>query len=219
MAAGAKLLIVVNDGVGVLNEWVGESPIPVATVHRDAGALLIALAKTGMVPLRAKQVPYTSFIYDLTRNYPGQRAEPGADLQAEPERPGPDQRELLRRQGRGGRRLPLRHDLHAVDRLLEREWYPGTRVEWVTPDLVWHEGHGTSGDWTDNSNRNTFAKGSTTTLNWFAPAIRPAFTRAFAVQNGRYRDFMTINVQAWSSSGNDGLEHGGNLPWGRCPPT
>ena len=55
----------------MLNEWVGESPIPVATVHRDAGALLIALAKTGIVPLRAKQVPYTSFVYDLARNYPG----------------------------------------------------------------------------------------------------------------------------------------------------
>ena len=45
-AAGASVLIVVNDGIGVLNECVGESPIPVATVHRDAGALLVALAKT-----------------------------------------------------------------------------------------------------------------------------------------------------------------------------
>ena len=40
-------LIVVNDGVGGLNEYVGESPIPVATVHRDAGAPLIALAQRG----------------------------------------------------------------------------------------------------------------------------------------------------------------------------
>jgi hypothetical protein len=100
----------------------------------------------------------------------------------------------------------------------EREFYPGTRVEWVTPDLVWHEGHRIPvSEWTDNSYQNTFAKGTTSTLNWFAPAIRPAFTRAFAVQNGRYRDLMTINVQAWSSSGNDGLEHGGNLLWGAYP--
>ena len=28
---------------------------------------------------------------------------------------------------------------------------------------------------------------------------------------------MTINVQAWSSSGDDGLEHGGNLLWGAYP--
>lgn len=36
VAAGAKALIVVNDGVGALMEYVGESAIPVATVHRDS---------------------------------------------------------------------------------------------------------------------------------------------------------------------------------------
>ncbi|MFD1274307.1 PA domain-containing protein [Streptomyces kaempferi] len=45
VAAGAKVLIVVDDGVGALMEYVGESAIPVATVHRDAGRTLIAMAK------------------------------------------------------------------------------------------------------------------------------------------------------------------------------
>ena len=45
--SGARALIVVNDGVGGLNEYVGSAPIPVARVHRDAGADLIALAKNG----------------------------------------------------------------------------------------------------------------------------------------------------------------------------
>ena len=57
-AAGALELIVVNDGVGGLGEYVGESKIPVASVHRDAGAKLVALARAGRT-LSAQQVAYT----------------------------------------------------------------------------------------------------------------------------------------------------------------
>ena len=52
--AGALALVVVNDGVGGLNEYAA-SRIPVASVHRDAGAGLVALAKRG-AKLTAKQV-------------------------------------------------------------------------------------------------------------------------------------------------------------------
>ncbi|MFI6950141.1 PA domain-containing protein [Streptomyces sp. NPDC050422] len=72
VAAGAKALIVVNDGVGGLTEYVGESSIPVATVHRDAGKALIATAEAGNFELTVKQTEYTPFVYDLTRDYPGQ---------------------------------------------------------------------------------------------------------------------------------------------------
>ena len=51
-------------------EYVGESPIPVATVHRDAGRQLVALAKAGR-SLTVDQDPYTDYVYDLTRDYPG----------------------------------------------------------------------------------------------------------------------------------------------------
>ena len=37
-----------------------------------------------------------------------------------------------------------------------------------------------------------------------------------AVQNGRYRDFLTVNIQAWTPSG-EILEHGGYLEWGSVP--
>ncbi|SCF02662.1 Serine protease, subtilisin family [Micromonospora viridifaciens] len=215
-AAGAKLLLVVNDGVGVLNEWVGTSPIPVATVHRDAGAQLIGRAKTGTLRLITNQVPYANYVYDLTRNYSGQV----------PDRPlsyHPNRQELARIDARyynatkGMEGGGFRYDVTFTPSLgfAEREWHPATRTEWVTPDQVWHEVH-SQGTWTDTANRNTYAKGSTTRQDWFAPAIRPAFNRAFAVQNSRYRDYMTINVQAWSPSG-DGLEHGGNLEWGSVP--
>ncbi|GAA4464409.1 S8 family serine peptidase [Phytohabitans houttuyneae] len=215
VAAGVALLLVVNDGAGVLNEYVGESPIPVATVHRDAGASLIRLAKSGRLKLHATQVPYATYVYDLTRVYSGHV----------PDRPlayRPSQRDLARidaryfsvRDTEGG---GYRYDMTFTPSygFPEREWYPGTRTEWVTPGVAWHEVHN-QGEWVDTANRNTYAKRSTTRLDWFAPAIRPAFNRAFAVQNSRYQDYMTINVQAWTPSG-DGLEHGGNLDWGSVP--
>ncbi|MFG2058714.1 PA domain-containing protein [Micromonospora sp. NPDC048930] len=215
-AAGAKLLLVVNDGVGVLNESVGPSPIPVAGVRRDAGAQLIELAKTGTLQLITKQVPYASYVYDLTRTYAGQ--VPDQALSYHPAR-----EDLARidaryynvteaKQGGG-----YRYDLTFKPSLgiPEREWYPGTRTEWVTPDQVWAESH-VQGTWTDVANGHAYAKGSTTRLDWFAPAIRPAFNRAFAVQNSRWRDYMTINVQTWSPSA-DVLEHGGYLDWGSVP--
>ncbi|MCW3816359.1 S8 family serine peptidase [Micromonospora sp. DR5-3] len=216
VAAGAKLLLVVNDGVGVLNEVVGPSPIPVATVHRDAGARLIALAKTGTLPLITNQVPYASYVYDLTRNYTGQVPDKALTYH-------PSQQDLARIDAhyynitKGMEGGGYRYDVTFTPSLgfAEREWHPATRTEWVTPGQVWHESH-VQGTWTDTANRNTYAKGSTTRQDWFAPAIRPAFNRAFAVQNSRYRDYMTINVQAWSPSG-DGLEHGGNLEWGSVP--
>ncbi|WP_040393054.1 S8 family peptidase [Catelliglobosispora koreensis] len=218
VAAGAKLLLVVNDGAGILNEWVGESPIPVATVHRDAGALLVFMAKTGKLKLTAAQVPYATYLYDLTRNYPGQ--VPNKALSYHPSRA-----DLARinshfyavsdREGAG-----YRWDMTFSPSFgfRERESHPGIRTEYVTPIQVWHESH-EQGEWTDTVFHDSYGKGTVTRTNWFAPAIRPAFTRAFAVQNGRYRDFMTLNVQAFSSSGNDGMEHGGNMGWGSVPNT
>ncbi|GGN59838.1 peptidase [Actinoplanes lobatus] len=215
VAAGAKLLLVVNDGAGILNEVVGASPIPVASVHRDAGARLIELAKSGRRHIATNQVPYATYLYDLTRTYTGKV----------PDRPltyHPRATDLTRIdahyynptepvQGSGGR-----YDVTFVPALgfAEREWHPSTRTEWVTPGQVWSESHA-QGTWTVSANRNTYAKGATR-LDWFAPAIRPAFNRTFAVQNSRYRDNMTINVQAWTSSG-DTLEYGGNLEWGSVP--
>lgn len=215
VAAGAELLLVVNDGVGILNEVVGDSPIPVATVHRDAGARLVDLARSGRRHIATNQVPYASYLYDLTRTYPGKvpnrpltyhpRATDLARIDARYHNP----TEPV--EGSGGR-----YDVTFVPGLgfPEREWHPSTRTEWVTPGQEWAEAHA-QGTWTVSTNRHAYAAGATR-LNWFAPAIRPAFSRTFAVQNSRYQDNMTINVQAWTPSG-DTLEHGGNLEWGSVP--
>jgi hypothetical protein len=214
-AAGAKLLLVVNDGVGVLNEYVGESPIPVATVHRDAGRRLVEAARAGAPKLTVNRVPYAGYLYDLTRVYPGQVPD-------QPLTYHPGQHDLARidaryhavrdTEGEG-----YRYDMTFSPSLgfREREWHPGTRTEWVTPDVAWHETH-LQGTWTDTAYHNEYGRGTTTELDWFAPAVRPAFSRTFAVQNGRYRDYLQVNVQTWTPSG-DTLEHGGHLEWGSVP--
>ncbi|MGS2614540.1 S8 family serine peptidase [Micromonospora sp. LZ34] len=216
-AAGAKLLLVVNDGPGILNEYVGESPIPVATVHQEAGKRLIEAVRAGTPKLTVARVPYATYVYDLTRVWPGQ--VPDQPLTYHPGRDDLARIDARYHAVKDTAGAGYRYDMpfSPAFGFRESEWHPGTRTEWVTPDMVWHEVHD-QGSWTDTAYLNTYAKGTTTRLDWFAPAVRPAFNRAFAVRNSRYRDFMTLNVQAWSPS-DDILEHGGNLDWGSVPTT
>ncbi len=220
-AAGAKALIVVNDGAGGLVEDVGECPIPVATVHRDAGRTLVSLAKAGHVRLTVKQTRYTPFVYDLTRDYPGRVPDRALVYK-------PAKADLARIDARyyaatgGGSAEGYRSDftLNPSFNLPELEWHPGTRTEWVTPGQVWREFHtqGVDGNlpWAMVSGDNTYAKGSTTRLDWFAPVARPGQGESFGVYNSRWQNYMTWNVQAWASS-SDNMRLGGYLPWGETP--
>ncbi|MET9420558.1 S8 family serine peptidase [Streptomyces sp. NPDC006540] len=221
VAAGAKALIVVNDGVGALMEYVGESTVPVATVHRDAGKALISMAKAGNLKLTVKQTEHTPFVYDLTREYPGQVPDRALVYK-------PTQGDLARVEARyyaaaGGRSAEgYRSDftLSPSFNFPDREWHPGTRTEWVTPGQVWREFHtqGVDGPlpWSMVSGDNTYTKGSTTRLDWFSPATRPAQSESFGVYNSRWQNYMTWNVQAWASA-SDTMRLGGYLPWGETP--
>ncbi|MFD9542916.1 S8 family serine peptidase [Streptomyces sp. NPDC060022] len=221
VAAGAKALIVVNDGIGGLMEYVGESAIPVATVHREAGKALIATAKAGIFKLTVKQTEHTPFVYDLTRDYPGQVPDRALVYK-------PTQHDLARIDARyysateGKVSEGYRSDftLNPSFNMPEVEWHPGTRTEWVTPGQVWREFHAQGIDgplpWVMVSGDNTYAKGSASRLNWFAPLTRPAQSESFGVYNSRWQNYMTWNVQAWASA-SDNMRLGGYLPWGETP--
>ncbi|WP_327265810.1 S8 family serine peptidase [Streptomyces sp. NBC_01232] len=221
VAAGAKALIVVNDGVGGLMEYVGESAIPVATVHREAGKALVAMAKSGSHKLTAEQTEYTPFVYDLTREYPGR--VPDRALVYKPTKDDLariDARYYSATDGRSAEGYRSDFTLSPSVNFPEREWHPGTRTEWVTPGQVWREFHAQGVDtalpWVMVSGDNTYAQGSTTRLDWFAPATRPAQSEAFGVYNSRWQNHMTWNVQAWASS-SDTMRLGGFLQWGETP--
>ncbi|MFE9629435.1 S8 family serine peptidase [Streptomyces sp. NPDC006463] len=221
VAAGAKALIVVNDGVGALMEYVGESAIPVATVHRDAGKALVSMTRTGIHKLTVRQTEYTPFVYDLTRDYPGQ--VPDRALVYKPAKGDLARIDARYYSATGGRSAEgYRSDftLSPSFNFPEREWHPGTRTEWVTPGQVWREFHTQGVDgalpWSMVSGDNTYAKGSTTRLDWFAPATRPGQSESFGVYNSRWQNHMTWNVQAWASA-SDTMRLGGYLPWGETP--
>lgn len=221
VAAGAKALIVVNDGIGALMEYVGESAIPVATVHRDAGKALVAMARAGVLKLTVKQTEFTPFVYDLTRDYPGHVPDRALVYK-------PSKHDLARIDARyysatdGGRAEGYRSDftLDPSFNFPEPEWHPGTRTEWVTPGQVWREFHTQGVDtalpWSMVSGDNTYARGSTSRLDWFAPATRPGQGESFGVYNSRWQNYMTWNVQAWASA-SDNMRLGGYLPWGETP--
>ncbi|MFJ8660560.1 S8 family serine peptidase [Streptomyces sp. NPDC093795] len=220
-AAGAAALIVVNDGVGALMEYVGESTIPVATVHRDAGRALISMAEAGRLKLTVTQTEHTPFVYDLTRDYPGR--VPDRALVYKPTQDDLariDARYYSATEGRLAEGYRSDFTLSPSFNFPELEWHPGTRTEWVTPGQVWREFHAQGVDgglpWVMVSGDNTYAKGSTTWLDWFAPATRPGQSESFGVYNSRWQNYMTWNVQAWASA-SDNMRLGGFLPWGETP--
>ena len=67
----------------------------------------------------------------------------------------------------------------------------------------WVESHAQNIDgtlpWPMVSGVNSFAKGTTSHLDWFRPAVRPGFSDSFGVYNSRWGNYMTWNVQDWSS--------------------
>ncbi|MFF1324611.1 S8 family serine peptidase [Streptomyces chartreusis] len=221
VAAGAKALIVVNDGVGPLMEDIGDADIPVATVHRDAGKSLISMARAGIFKLTVKQTEYTPYVYDLTRDYPGQ--VPDRALVYKPTKTDLariDARYYSATDGKLAEGYRSDFTLSPSFNFPEAEWHPGTRAEWVTPGQVWREFHaqGVDGElpWVMVSGDNTYAKGRTTRLDWFAPATRPGQSESFGVYNSRWQNYMTWNVQAWASA-SDTMRLGGFLPWGETP--
>ncbi|WP_255435876.1 S8 family serine peptidase, partial [Salinispora sp. H7-4] len=205
-AAGAEMLLVVNDNPGILHEDVGEVPIPVASIHRDIGNALIKLAEHGMPPLKVTQDQYPDTIYDLAKVWRDQVPD-------QPLTYHPSHHDLARidaryhavndTEGSGFRASTAIGHPIAVS---EPESHPGTRTEWVTPEIPWIEHHEQSG-WNVRADQRTYAKGTTSRVNWFAPAIRPAFNQSSYLRNSRYQDYMTLNPLPWSPSGV--LDYGG----------
>lgn len=208
VAAGAEMLLVVNDNPGILHEDVGESPIPVASIHRDIGNILTKLAEHGMPPLKVTQNKYPDTIYDLAQIWREQVPD-------QPLTYHPNHNDLARIDARYHAVHDTESSGYRADTaiglplgVLEPEWHPSTRTEWVTPDIPWTETH-LQGDLVAAADAHTYAKGTTTRVNWFAPAIRPAFNQSSYVRNSRYQDFLTLNPHAWSPSGV--LDYGGTM--------
>lgn len=200
VAAGAEMLLVVNDNPGILHEDVGESPIPVASIHRDIGNVLTKLAEHGMPPLKVTQDQYPDTIYDLAKVW--RKQVPDQPLTYHP-----SHHDLARIDARYHAVHDTESSGYRADAaiglplgVLEPEWHPSTRTEWVTPDIPWVETH-LQRDHSVVADPRTYTTDTTSTVNWFAPAIRPAFNQSAWTQNSRHQDYLTLNPHAWSPSG------------------
>ncbi|WP_049559175.1 S8 family peptidase [Nonomuraea sp. SBT364] len=172
MAAGAALLVVVNDEPGRLYEFYGEGvTIPVVLVPRDGAG---GLAGTRAV---VEQRPYASYLYDLVDVHRG--AIPDRDLDHRP-------RDLARVRGvynggaagqeGGGFRYNLVDGWGPAIGFREREFFPAERTEWVsTPKGVsWYESHFIGDDgWEMRQTPQTYRAGQRVTHEWFGPVVRP----------------------------------------------
>ncbi len=212
-AAGAALLIVVNDGPGKLTDYVGNddgsySTVPVVSVTARAGAELIGEARHGRLRLVVDGVPNSPYVYDLVDPHPGQIP---TDLTY---RPRPDQLATVdmrfngvtgdTRYDSGDFRWDYRPYRQVGFGLMLRVDMPGTRTDYVStqPGTGWADGAitGPGLNLVSSSDIYSLKAGSHTVSNWFGAITRPRNGGGFW-SSTRYDGFIAINVQPWADGG------------------
>ncbi|MFD9036335.1 S8 family serine peptidase [Streptomyces sp. NPDC059567] len=219
-AAGAAMLISVNDGRGRLYEGYGSQEITVASVRAGDGARLISEAKSGRGILRVDQQRFPDYLYDLVRVY----------RDAIPDRPldyRPDEDDLAKVTGKyhghkdtvgGGFRyyIPVRE----IGRgrgvgFAEYEAFPDVRTEYVTPqegNSFWYENHKAGfdniGDLEQRGDADRYRAGRAYTAEWFAPVQHPRFGYGYVSTATTYNG-VQVNIPMWSDSGRG---HSGAMP-------
>ncbi|MFD3451713.1 S8 family serine peptidase [Streptomyces sp. NPDC058691] len=208
--AGAKLLLILNDGYGKLDPWADLSdaaPLPVASLGTDESIRLRSrLSWPGSGPLKVVSHPHPHYLYDLVRHYGG------AIPRTLTYRPGPG--ELARidesfRDTRQGEALQIREDL-SVDfqRPLGSVPTPvaaqSALTSWVTAGsgVTWVSGAGMS-DLAQGGPPRSYKARSTSKETWFAPVVHPRLlndsTRTSPFRVGDI--ISSSSVSAWGDSG------------------
>lgn len=220
-AAGADMLIVVNDAPIKLDEWVGNddgtnSPLAVAGVTSTLGAQLIAQARSGHLHLNLEGTPDSPFTYDLVDPHPGRIP---ADLAY---RPQPEQLATVDMRFHGDTRLagaefradyrPYRTFSAGLDLLQDM---PSTRTDYVStqPGVTWSESAigGSALELVSIAQAHTYTADTRTTVDFFGPVTRPRNLPPFW---SSYRDpggQISFNIQPWADGGTG---HSGYMQWG-----
>ncbi|MFE5374725.1 S8 family serine peptidase [Streptomyces mirabilis] len=207
-AAGARVLLVVNDGNGRLEPWnepvdSTESPAPltVATLNADQGQDLIDALQRGKVELTVTSHPTTDYLYDVVHHWSGAvpadptwREEPGTLARVD----------VSFRNYRQGKAYELRYDLAAN---WAGAWKPvpapaqGERTDWLTGGVDWEDLAGIIHE-TSQQSLDVFhyPAGTTHKESWFGPIERPRM--AAFIQPTRYDDnSMFVRAPGWGDSG------------------
>ncbi|MDX2710151.1 peptidase, partial [Streptomyces sp. PA03-6a] len=208
--AGARQLLILNDGYGKLDAWadlVKGAPLPVASLGTDDSARLLSrLRGHGTATLKVVSHPYPRYLYDLIRRHDG--AVP-KDPSYRP-RPGDLARidESFRNTSQAGA-VEYREDASLVGGSMQLQptqvAAQGTLTSWVTA------GDGTRWisaaampDLNQRGEARTYKPRSTISEAWFAPIQRPRvlndginWTAPFRVGDV----ISTSTLPAWGDSG------------------
>lgn len=216
-AAGAKLLIVVNDGDGELSEWVGSEDfttsvgIPVAAISGVEGReLLKQLSGHKRVTLSAVGEPTSEVTYDIAHFGDGEIPADMAYRHSARDLARIDTRYIGQAEEIGefrydfvpgaeyGSGFPLR-----TQRGIERE-------EWVNTDgLRWYQGAFiTSVGWEMRDIKRTYDRGERTEADYYGGVVRPYVGTGFWMPY-LVSDYAQINIPSWADGG-DG-EHTGTF--------
>ncbi|MFI6763477.1 S8 family serine peptidase, partial [Micromonospora sp. NPDC050417] len=205
--AGAKLLVVVNDGVGRLdpwdeNPWTPESPAPitVATLTTDEGNELIGELRRGSVPLTITSNPTTDYLYDVVHHWNGS-IPTNPTWRSVP-------KDLARvdvsfRNFRQGKAMEFRSDVWMGWVVGNQLTAPaqGDRTDWVTADVSWLEDAQILSETGQHAiNVARYPVGPISKVSWFGPIQRPRMG-PINYQPVRYLDAVYIPVPGWGASG------------------
>ncbi|KJL44719.1 S8 family serine peptidase [Microbacterium trichothecenolyticum] len=208
-AAGAKLLVLVNDADGEFSTWVGSEAdfsnvsIPVAGISGVEGrALLGQLGGRKKVTLSAVGVPTTDVVYDIAEYGDGQIPQKLAykhssrDLARIDTRFHGQQEELAEFRydfvpgAQYGSGFPFRAQ-RGMD-----------RTEWVNTDsLRWNQWVAVSSVmWEIRDKQTTYTRGERTSEEYFGGIVRPYVATGFWVPY-RVSDWAQVNIPSWADGG------------------
>jgi subtilisin family serine protease len=217
-AAGAALLVVVNDRPGPLVEYVTRDDLPVVSVTAAEGARLLAAATKGRLTLTGTAKEFPSYLYDVSRSWPGEI--PGNLALA------PKKRQLatvVSRFNDTAERLAVDDRADCRDYqwppcLSVRAFQPTAteRTDYVTTydDVAWYENVEHQSGWDQRGVVQAYEPRSTTVRDWFAPVTAPRTGDGFwGPWHGG--DWFAVNVAP--AGGQDGIT--GSFPWGETPVT
>lgn len=215
-AAGAALLVVVNDRPGPLVEYVTRDDQPVVSVTEAAGRKLLAAAAKGRLTLTGSATEFPSYLYDVSRSWPGEI--PGSLALA------PTKRQLATVVSRFN---DTEERLAVDDRAdcRDYQWPPclgvpalqdtaTVRTDYVSTydGVTWYEDVQHESGWGQRGVVQAYEPRSTTVRNWFAPVTAPRTGDGFW---GPWHDGDWFAVNVAPAGGQDGIT--GSFPWGETP--
>ncbi|SDM24942.1 Serine protease, subtilisin family [Nonomuraea maritima] len=223
-AAGAKLLVIVNDGLGRLDAWLevedAKTPLPVVSLGRDQGEKLISQLARGRDKFTVESHPAPDYVYDLVQRYEGTIP---SKLTYEP-----SSRDLARvdvdfRNPVAGDGVFMRYDIsplqpgNALGGAIVPITTQGTRTDWLGGSDQWMES-AVALPITEASDVLTYQAGKKAETTWFGPVIRPRLLQQ-NINAGVpviYGDYLTAyTMPSWGDADprHSGIAWDGEISW------